>query len=140
MSDRCSRLATTIDKHMLGAVPLAPMAVGPRGLAQRTGAQVADELGGRLLLRYVVDPQGPYGSGSTDPHWTTPTAYSPSETLTWLALPGTNAREYVWLLDPARIAEIWGPREVFGGHAVEYYLPRGFSATALMLPWAIPVD
>jgi hypothetical protein len=116
------------------------MAVGPTGLAQKTGSQVAHELGGRRLLRYVPGPHAPYGSGSSDPHWATPTAYAPSETLTWLALPGTAPREYVWLIDPAQVPDIWGPREVFGGHGVEYYLPDGFPASALALPWPILVD
>jgi hypothetical protein len=64
----------------------------------RSGSEVATELGGRYLLRYL-----------------------------------TRA------LDPNQIPEVRGPRRVRLGGGLEYVLPKGFPASALVLPWPIPV-
>ncbi len=110
-------------------------------LPRRPGPDVAKELGDRYLLRYLLPHQvGAYTSGSTDPHWVTPTAYSPEETVSWLALPAPRfPRSYVLLLKPDGIPSIWGPRWVRFGGGIEYYLPLGFPATALAFPWEVEV-
>jgi len=78
--------------------------------------------------------------GSGEPHWVTPTAYAPEETISWLALPALrDPRPYVVLLKPGEIADIWGPRWVRFGGGIEYFLTQGFPAAALAFPWEIEV-
>lgn len=138
-----SRLATQLDREMLeGAhgVAIAPSSV-PIDRLRKSGRQVADELGGRHLLRYMLPHQvGHYTAGSSDPHWVTPTPYAPEETLSWLALPAPrDPRPYVMLLKPGEIAEVWGPRWVRFGGGIEYYLPRGFPPEAVAFSWELEV-
>ena len=138
-----SRLATQIDHEMLMAhhVTIAASSILNSALPQRPGLDVAKELGDRYLLRYLLPHQvGAYTSGSTDPHWVTPTAYSPEDTVSWLALPAPRSpRPYVLLLKPDAIPSIWGPRWVRFGGGIEYYLPQGFPAAALAFPWEVAV-
>lgn len=138
-----SRLATQLDHEMLSAhsVAIAPSSTPDRGLAMKTGGQVARELCGRYLLRYLLPHQvGRYTGGSTASHWVTPTAYAPEETISWLALPAPrDPRPYVMLLKPEEIADIWGPRWVRFGGGIEYYLPSGFPTAALAFRWELGV-
>ena len=138
-----SHLATQLDHEMLSAhsVVIAPSSTPDSGLARKTGRQVARELGGRYLLRYLLPHQvGRYAGGSTAPHWVTPTAYAPEETISWLALPAPrDPRPYVMSLKPEEIADISGPRWVRFGGGIEYHLPTGFPAGALAFPWELEV-
>jgi hypothetical protein len=122
-------------------VTIAPSSTPDTSLLKKTGRQVAGELGHRYLLRYLLPHQiGRYTAGSAAPHWVTPTAYAPEETISWLALPAPRApRPYVMLLKPEEIDEIRGPRWVRLGGGIEYYLPNGFPGTALAFPWEIEV-
>jgi hypothetical protein len=110
-------------------------------LPVRTGAEVAVELGGRFLLRYMLRRQlGDFAGGSMDKHFVTPTPVSARDAGSFLALPSVaERRRYVMLIDPAAIAEIQGPRWVRGGSGIEYLLPNGFPQAALLLGWEIEV-
>ena len=128
-------------------VAIAPASASLTALPRKTGKQVSRELGGRLLLRYVLATQvRSFTSGSTVRHWVTPTAYTPSEAVTYLALPDPDLnRPYVLVLDPMRIQLIWGPHEIEGSSAIEYVLPEGFPAEAIVGPgpgnaWALRIS
>jgi hypothetical protein len=137
-------LATLLDQEMLEVVRAIPIAsrTTPMAALQKTGAQVANELGGRYLLRYLLREQvGSYAAGSNDRHWVTPTPYAPGDTIPWLALPApTRPRTHVMLLDPSKIATICGPRWVRFGKGIEYHLPSGFPPTALALAWELQIS
>jgi hypothetical protein len=106
----------------------------------RTGADVSAELSGRYLLRYLMRRQyGQFTTGSSHLHFATPTAYSPTETISWLALPTPIRRDFVLFLDPISIPEVRGPRRVSLGGGIEYILPLGFPLSALVVNWPIPV-
>ena len=78
-----------------------------------------------------------YFDGSTELHFTTPTAYSSEDLVKCLSLPSPNcARDFVMLLDPAKIKVILGPRWIRFGDGIEYVLPKGFPKDALAKPWA----
>jgi hypothetical protein len=72
-------------------------------------------------------------SGTTDTQFVTPTPYAPEETISLLALPpGAGNREWVLLLDPRRLTNVFGPRQVRFGGGLEYILTSGFPATAIV--------
>ena len=141
----CAWLSTVLDQEMLEVVRrvrIAPRTVSYQILLvswQKTGRQVAGELGGRYLLRYLLRHQvGSYINGSTDRHYTTPTPYSPADTVSWLTLPSpTRKRDFVMLLDPTKIDTILGPRWTRLGKGIEYILPGGFNKDALVWPWEL---
>ena len=141
-----SWLATMLDHEMLELarrVPIAPRSTTDRALEtspkwNKSGAQVAAELGGRYLLRYLLrDQVGLYRDGSEDQHFVTPTPYTAGETVSWLALPAPHEeRPFVMVLDPSKIDdELWGPRWVRLGKGIEYILPNGFPKQAVVLGW-----
>jgi hypothetical protein len=105
-------------------------------LPQKTGAQVAAEIGGRYLLRYLLPYQvGRYGAGSQATHYVTPTAYAPEETVSYLALPQPDQpRPYVFVLNPAAISFIWGPQWIRGSPGIQYVLLQGFPQNAIIVP------
>jgi hypothetical protein len=86
--------------------PLGP----PTRSRTRSGVEVARELHGRLLIRYIVPRQlGEFDRGSTVQCYTTPTPYSPEEAVAYLVLPDPGTpRDYAYLLDPSRVPEIQG--------------------------------
>lgn len=141
----CGWLATLLDSEMLQVqrgVQIQPATTPLNQLARKTGLQVAAEVGGRYLLRYLLRKQvGKFLGGSQAQHYVTPTPYSPDETTYFLALPRpTGRRRYVLLLDPARIPQVWGPRWVRLAAGIEYYLPQGFPPNAIVGPgWEIEV-
>ncbi len=103
-------------------------------LLRKTGRQVAEEIGGRYLLRYVLPEQvGRFASGSDIQHYVTPTPYAPEETISYLALPvPRQPRTHVLVLDPARIEYICGPQRIAGAPGIQYILPVGFSQDAIV--------
>ena len=104
-------------------------------MSDRAGLDVANELGGRLFLRYLTKSQlTEFLHGSTTRgHWVTPTAISAGEVVDWLALFAPNEpRQHALLLDPAKIAVIRGPSWVRIGSGIEYYLPGGFPEDAIL--------
>jgi hypothetical protein len=140
----CGRLATTLDEERLALVPVtpAPFDTTDADLDRWTGADVAQHLGGRLLLRYIVPAQvGHFTDGDAGQHYVTPTAYAPHEAINWLALPAPNvSREYVLVLKPQALDVVLGPRVVRFGGGIEYIIPNGFDAAALHFPWEIRVS
>lgn len=109
-------------------------------LPVRTGVEVATELQGRPLLRYVTY-EGVHEQSHTGPTFVCPTAYAPADQVNWLALPRPElVRDYVLLLDPELIPSIKGPRWVSGGGGIEYVLPDGYGPEAVIVPgWAVPI-
>lgn len=141
-----SWLATLLDQEMLElkhSVSICHRLVPDTKLPRKNGQQVADELGGRYLLRYLLSHQvGQFTLGSNHRQYVAPTPYSPEETISWLALPAPRQpRTYALLLDPAGMpnTEILGPRWVRLGKGIEYILPNGFPQGAIMGHWEIQV-
>jgi hypothetical protein len=134
-------LATVLDQEMVeaGSRAIAARHVEDHELPVRSGSEVAAELKGRFLVRYMLRRQvGAFKAGSSTMHWVTPTPLSTDELPHYLFLPDPIApRTHAMLLDPARIDEIQGPRWVRAGKGIEYLLPKGFRPEALALPWEI---
>lgn len=93
---RAAQLATFLDHWMLEQ----PDHVASRGggiaagfsdehlLPSRTGQQLATELGGRLLVRYLREHELAEGQrGTSRAVWATPTPYGPRDAADLLALP-----------------------------------------------------
>ena len=139
-----STLAKTLDQQMLdrNSVHIAARTVKTEHLPRKTGLDVAREIGGRLLLRYLLLHQvGQYTGGSPAVHFVTPTPYSSEETVSWLFLPkATEPRTHVLLLDPGKVDVIAGPRWVILGKGIEYILPNGFPKEAVIGGWEMVVD
>lgn len=132
-----SRLATMLDADMLARhqKAIAHPGTPDSKLKKRSAQRVTWELGGRYLLRYLTTNQvinfahgvsGIPTDFSNNPHYVTPTPFSPEEAIAWLALPSPHLlRNYVVLLDPALIPvaiTILGPRWVRMGGGIEYIL------------------
>lgn len=127
-------LATHLDLDMLRTrgIVISPESTLPELLPPVTN--VVDQLDGRYLLHYIRAEQSEaYLKGRTDPCWVTPTAYSPEDAVFHLSLLApTRLRTLVLLLDPTKLTEIRGPRLIGVGLGIEYWLPAGFSAGALI--------
>ena len=140
----CSRLATTLDEVRLAGVPVLPVSFDTpdEDLPRWRGTEVAKHLGGRLLLRYLAPAQvGEFTGGSRKLHYVTPTPYTPTEAIGWLALPAPSVpREYALVLKPEAIDEILGPRVVRWGGGIEYLLPNGFRQSALHFGWEVRIS
>jgi hypothetical protein len=138
----CSAMATRLDEEMLSFRPahVHPAHTALHAMPARTGAAVSAELGGRYLLRYLMRRQyGQFTTGSPNVNFTTPTPYSPAETISWLALPNPTRRDFVLFLDPNSMPEVRGPRRVLLGGGIEYILSKGFPVSALVVSWPILV-
>ena len=140
----CPRLATVLDQEMLEVVRyvrIASRVTPDAALLFKSGGDIALELGGRYLLRYMMPHQvGQYAMGSKDRHFVTPTAYSPEDAISWLYLPKpTGKRPFVMLLNPAKIPIVQGPRWVRLGNGIEYLLPQGFPREAVVVGWELEV-
>jgi hypothetical protein len=122
-------------------IPIADASVVESALPLKSGTEVALELSGRFLLRYLRRAEvNQYAFGSGNRHFVTPTAYAAEECAAWLRLPDPAVRRsHVLLLDASKIAEIRGPRWVEGGGGIEYILPSGFPQGALVTGWAMEV-
>lgn len=139
-----SLLATTLDQEMLEiarSVLIANRTIADKALEIKTGGQVASELGGRYLIRYVMRRQvGTFMNGTTSPQFVTPTPYASNDLVSWLALPAPlEPRPFALLLDPSRLGLIQGPRWVRLGRGIEYLLPQGFPKEALVFAWEVEV-
>jgi hypothetical protein len=138
-----SWLATLLDQSMLEQEdllnkrgPIAHRLTPDSELPERPGQEVADELGGRFLLRYMLPHQvDQVHGGSNHLTYTTPTAYRSEDVVEYLRLPRPQAqRPFVSLLNPALISKISGPRWIAGGIGIEYLLPQGYPQEALVPP------
>lgn len=131
-----SWLATLLDQEQIEiAGSIASRVTDVESMPDRSGADVAQELGGRLLLRYLTDSQlTQFLGGSSDrDHWVTTTAVSATEVIEWLALfAPSQPRRHVLLLDPSEISVIRGPAWIRLGSGLEYYLPQGFPKSAIL--------
>ncbi len=140
MADSSGFLATRVDTIMLEDRQVYPARAG-LALAQlplKSGTEVFQELGGRLLIKYLPERQvGLFNAGGSGMHYTTPTVYPANELNQWLLLPSPQRkRMYVLLLDPRRIAAIRGPQSVAGPGGIQYVLPDGFRRDAIVVPGA----
>jgi hypothetical protein len=137
-----SWLATWLDWDFLeqqrGARILPPKTDRAMEYPDRPGIEVANELAGRKLLRYMTPAQvGTFRSGTTAETYVTPTAYTADEAPRWLVLPvPTISRPYALILDPAQIPWIQGPMWVAAIRGMQYILPYGFPAEAIVVPGA----
>lgn len=136
-------LATELDRIMLGRRGPIHHPLDTKSLPNRSGDEVAEELNGRLLLRYVTDDavrealDGRIGV----PTYVTPTPYAVQDVAAYLALPMPDlARGHVILIDPSGVEQIAGPCQVAAGQGIEYLLPHGYPETAIVGPeWAVKV-
>src|SRR5436190_19519643 len=114
MAENAGLFATWLDQDMFErrGVSIARAGLPVDELPRKTGTDVFLELGGRLLVKYIVrDDVGRFRGGATGRRWLTPTAYSSSEAVAWLALPAPHrAREYALFLDPRQLSVIYGPQ------------------------------
>lgn len=139
-----SRLATTLDIEMLlsNGTSIAAPSVST-AMPERPGVDVALEICGRFLIRYIRPHQlGTLLGGTDNSQWVTPTPYPPEDAVRWLALPDPrDPPRHALLLDAARIRAICGPRYVRLGGGLEYLLPQGFPRDAIVDPaWEIEVS
>ena len=126
--------------HRAGTI-IAAAQTPEASLQLRSGNDVSQELGGRLLVRYMLRKQvGQFASGSSVKHFVTPTPLARTDIGSVLALPNvTVPRRWAILIDPLHVADIQGPRWVRGGSGIEYILPAGFPGSAVWLGWEIEV-
>lgn len=133
-----SWLATWMDWTFLRAtgVRIEDEGISADQLVDRPGQEVARELRGRMLLRYLTARQvGTFRSGSQEAYYTTPTPYASDEVAAWLVVPRPQVlREHVLILDPARVDVIRGPQWVAMGRGIQYILPAGFPPEAIVVP------
>ena len=132
-------MATHLDSLMLKksiAPPLAPMIQ----LELRDGKDVAKELSGRVLLRYVGD-RNVHERSHPGPTFVTPTPYSVDDLHAYLALPGPEKlRTHVVWLDPEKLKGVRGPRWCNLGSGIEYELTEGYTEEAILSPgWAVKI-
>jgi hypothetical protein len=129
-------MATLLDQEQIERTsPIAARSCAVERLPDRTGPDVSAELGGRLLVRYLVAAQvAEFTGGSTDrPHWVTPSPIAPEHAVSWLALVAPRVkREHTLLLDPQEIDVVRGPAWIRCGMGIEYYLPKGFPQAAIV--------
>src|SRR5690242_495674 len=108
-------LATQGDEFALAKI-IADARLPLTALPLRPGDEVARELGGRLLYRYLsVDQAHEPWSNQREGIVTfvTPTPYAPQDLCHWLDLPAPDKlRTHVVRLDPAKIDWIQGPQWV----------------------------
>ncbi len=136
-------LATWLDIEMLveriGGLP--PPHTPDHKLPDWRGPDLSLLLAGRRLCRYVSARQvGSFTAGSLATHWVTPTPYSPDEVTSFLFLPDPlTRREHVLLLDPGRIVHALGPRQMIAARGIEFLLPHGFPAAAVIDGWEMEV-
>lgn len=118
--------------------PLDTRLGGGDALPVRSGRVVAEELGGRKLLRYVTAAQlGLFTNGTPYETFVTPTPYAVDDVGRWLVLPSPwRKREHVLILDPALVPFIKGPVWVAAACGIQYVLHDGFPAEAILVPGA----
>jgi hypothetical protein len=145
-------LAVTLDYEQLlnAGAEIHPSNMSDADLPARKGPDIAKELGGRWLVRYLTAKQQqrmaqePYLQYSGEPDqkiYVTPTPLPPRLAIRVLALPNAAVpRTFRVLIDPSKVRLVLGPRWVRGGTGIEYVLPRGYGPSALVAPrWPLPV-
>lgn len=143
-----SRLAIILDQTMLEknvhlfpvvkqTIKIAPPGTPDSALTPKHGKDVAEELGKRYLLRYLLPWQvSSLTRGTKNQQYVTPTPLAPEETIPWLNLPAPqHPRTFVLLIDPELLPDdypVRGPRWVYLGGGIEYLLPAGFPMKAVV--------
>lgn len=140
-----SWLATILDAEMIAANhrrrnsdptvnAIAPVDTPDQQLPLLQPADLVAQLGGRCLLYYVHAHEAAQRiQGRSNGTFVSPTPYAPEEATSCLALPiPAVPREYVILLDPARLTNVRGPRRVRFGTGIEYLLESGFPVDAVI--------
>lgn len=132
-----SWLATKLDELMLEGKILHPDTIDEE-MPLRSGAEVAGEIAGRMLLRYTWDQNE---AGRDSPTFVTPTPLSQEEVPHWLNLPNRALpRPWVLLIDPAQVEVVQGPRWCSMGQGIEYLLPHGYADEAIYgRPWVVEI-
>ncbi len=134
-------LATWLDERFLatrGVPVLPPLSLSAAMYLARSGADVANELQGRLLLKYLRRRDlGRLNEGSSYESWAAITPYCSEDIAGWLQLPfKRDPRRHVLLIDPARVPLVAGSYWMAGGCGIQYYLPAGFPGEAVVVPGA----
>lgn len=139
-----SRLAHNLDERMLSSRLLREVAAGQGRRIAAPGTDDADlwpvqgviaalELGNRFLIRYLTGSKLKSAPvGTTEPTFVSPTPFTPTEAAIWLALPGTELRNWYILLDARRLGLVSGPRYAQFGGGLEYLLPDGYPEDAVV--------
>lgn len=140
-------LAINLDDEMLTirGIKVHPFTTPDTALPHRP--DLADELAGRFLIKYVREPdvqRYSIMSGVTHfpgVHFVTPTVLCAEVLQAALHLPPVRPfPKYALVLDPAKL-EAYGPRRIRGGQGVEYLLLNGFSVDAIVPPgWPRKID
>jgi hypothetical protein len=112
-------LATELDSYMLDG-KIHSRRTPDSAMPVRAGIDVYRELQGRMLCRYIIDPHEPPRTTAT---WVSPTPLSTTELIAYPALPS-----------PSKINDIQGPRWTSRGQGLEYLLPGGYPASAVIPP------
>lgn len=137
-------VALALDEEMLGAngVTIASPFIPNTSLPP---ADLANELGGRCLIKYLrkgAHTRYSLTSGITHfpgIHYLTPTPICASQLIQVLNLPPYPTPRYALLLDPNKLTA-HGPRRIRTGRGFEYLLLNGFNADAIMKPgWPVKV-
>jgi hypothetical protein len=134
-----TNLSLVLDEEMLGRHRVVVAPPWTPDLALSPCDDLAAQLGGRLLVKYLRKEDRRTYSGSSAVvhfpgiHHVTPTAICLSNLASVLNLPPLDPPRYALLLDPTRL-EALGPRRIRGGRAIEYVLPRGFPLSAVVPP------
>jgi hypothetical protein len=128
-----AHIATMLDQERIESfrrLPIGGRTARVEDMPERPGTEVASEIGDRYLLRYLMKGQlsdfachGPNsGSAFTRPHWLTPTPIPKADVTSWLALfAPSDERDYVLVIDPARLTSVQGPAWIRLGSGIEYY-------------------
>ena len=144
MARHSTNLAANLDIEMLHARGVAISDANVPDDDLPVCADLADQLCGRFLLRYVRKAAlaaytfAAPGTAWPDTAYVTPTALCRRETKGALNLPPTlPAPTHAVLLDPANL-HATGPRRVRWAPTVEYILPNGFTVDDVVWPlWPV---
>jgi hypothetical protein len=138
-----SWIATILDQEQIELTnAIAPRTQDVQQMPDREGKDIGIELGGRLLVRYLVESQvDEFLDGSLNRgHWVTTTAIAPEDVVHWLHLVAPRVpRRHALLLYPAKISIVRGPAWIEGAPGLEYYLPIGFPKEAIFTLGAFQV-
>ena len=114
--DSATNLAITLDVEQIqrGSTVFASPLTNVKLMADRSGSEISEEIGGCYLVRYLLQTQvSEFLSGSSKEHWVTPTPFKPSDLGSTSALFSPHKpRSYALILNPLEIKVIRGPSRV----------------------------
>lgn len=142
--EACTRLAAHLDISMLLGAGIDIHNEGVRDDDMPFVLDLAGDLGGRFLIKYVrEDDLDRYSSLSgikffPGRHFVTPTTIAVADLEAALNLPHLSMPRGALLLRPEELTSVRGPRRVAAGVGVEYILDAGFSLESIVQPqWAV---